>query len=30
MKRYPGRLSLAEHQALAARVRQIQCEVDAV
>ena len=32
MKRYrdPERLSLAEHQALAARVRQIQCEVDEV
>ncbi len=28
--RYPGRLSLVEHQALAARVRLIQCEVDAV
>jgi hypothetical protein len=28
--RYPGRLSLAEHQALAARVRQIQGEVDEV
>jgi hypothetical protein len=28
--RYPGRLSLVEHQALAARVRQIQGEVDEV
>ena len=26
-QRYPGRLSLAEHQALAAKVRQIQREV---
>jgi len=28
--RYPGRLSLVEHQALAAKVRHIQCELGEV